>query len=219
MEKEQKFCSLKVEKDERFVLVFNSIMVCLLIKLLLILVVLQQMLQYPYRSLPADVNCFAVLMSILDRHNIWKHLPTRNTLRSKIPKQDIEFWTICFCFCFSLVSFYRQYLSFPFHLCELTTSITFLFLLRLVSWFDAFSSQKCSSLCICVGWLSKVKEADCESEKVIYAGVIVLCSNKTQGLLDTHYIVQLYNYKQYNWRQLSLNAAGCYLAIISFKAH
>lgn len=64
-----------------------------------------------------------------------------------------------------------------------------------------------------------MKEADCESEKVIYAGATVLCSNKTQGLLDTHYIVQLYNYKQYNWRQLSLNAAGCYLAIISFKAH
>lgn len=64
-----------------------------------------------------------------------------------------------------------------------------------------------------------MKEADCESEKVIYANVTVLCSNKIQGLLDTHYIAQLYNYKQYNWRQLSLNAAGCYLAIISFKAH
>lgn len=64
-----------------------------------------------------------------------------------------------------------------------------------------------------------MKGAGCESSKVIYISVIVLCSNKTQGLLDTHYIVQLYDYKQYNWSQLSLNAAGCYLAIISFKAH
>lgn len=48
--REQKFCSLKVEKEKRFVLVFNSVMVCLLIRVLLILVALQQILQYPHRS-------------------------------------------------------------------------------------------------------------------------------------------------------------------------